>query len=130
LTTAPVISIVDDDDSSRKAIANFVRSLGYVAASFASAEAFLRSDRLHDTDCLITDLQMPGLSGIGLQSALIAQGNKTPMIFVTAFGEEGARRRALEAGAVAFLNKPFDEGRLIEHLHSVLQGRDGASAPQ
>jgi FixJ family two-component response regulator len=121
----PVISIVDDDDSARRAMTNLIRSLGYVAAAFPSAEAFLGSDRLDETDCLITDLQMPGLNGVELQDALLARGKKTPMIFVTAFGEERFRKRALDAGAIAFLSKPFDEARLIAHIQSVLHRRNG-----
>jgi FixJ family two-component response regulator len=124
----PVISIVDDDDSARRAMTNFIRSLGYDAAAFPSAEAFLGSDRLDETDCLITDLQMPGLSGVELQDALRARGKKTPMIFVTAFGEERVRRRALDAGAIAFLTKPFEEARLIAHLQSALHRQDGKTA--
>ena len=124
----PVISIVDDDDSARRAMTNLIRSLGYVAAAFPSAEAFLGSDRLDETDCLITDLQMPGLSGVELQDALRARGKRTPMIFVTAFGEERVRRQALDAGAIAFLTKPFEEARLIAHLQSALHGRNGKTA--
>jgi FixJ family two-component response regulator len=95
-----MISIVDDDESVREATKGLVRSLGYTAATFASAEDFLQSNQVNDTSCLITDVQMPGLSGVELQSQLIAQGNSTPMIFVTAFPEERTRARALKAGAM------------------------------
>jgi FixJ family two-component response regulator len=124
----PVISIIDDDDSARRAMTNLIRSLGYVAAAFPSAEAFLGSGRLDDTDCLITDLQMPGLSGVELQDALRARGKKTPMIFVTAFGEDRVRRRALEAGAIAFLSKPFEEARLVAHIESALHEQNAKTA--
>ena len=117
-----MISIVDDDPSVREATKGLVRSLGYGAAAFASAEDFLQSDQVNDTACLITDVQMPGLSGVELQSRLIAQGNCTPIIFITAFPEQRIRTRALEAGAVGFLSKPFDEDRLIEHIHAALNG--------
>jgi FixJ family two-component response regulator len=117
-----MISIVDDDSSVREATKGLVRSLGYGAAAFASAEDFLQSDHVNDTACLITDVQMPGLSGVELQSRLIAQGNCTPIIFITAFPEERIRTRALEAGAVGFLSKPFDEDRLIEYIHAALNG--------
>ena len=110
-----MISIVDDDPSVREATKGLVRSLGYGAAAFASAEDFLQSDQVNDTACLITDVQMPGLSGVELQSRLIAQGNCTPIIFITAFPEQRIRARALEAGAVGFLSKPFDEDCLIEY---------------
>ena len=121
LVDAPMISIIDDDPSVLEATDGLVRSLGYRAATFASAEDFLQSDRVDETACLITDVQMPGLSGVELQSVLIARGNHTPMIFITAFMEEKTRRRALEAGAIGFLGKPFDEARLIEYLEAALQ---------
>ena len=122
MAKVPMISIVDDDPSVREATKGLVRSLGYGAAAFASAEDFLQSDQVNDTACLITDVQMPGLSGVELQSRLIAQGNCTPIIFITAFPEERVRTRALEAGAVGFLSKPFDEDRLIEYIHAALNG--------
>jgi FixJ family two-component response regulator len=125
-----MISIIDDDPSVREATDGLVRSLGYRVATFASAEDFLQSDRVDETACLITDLQMPGLSGVELQSVLIARGNHTPMIFVTAFMEEKSRRRALEAGAIGFLGKPFDEARLIECLETALQSRQRGRARQ
>ena len=118
-----MIAIIDDDPSVREATDELMKTLGYRAATFASAEDFLQSEQMNDASCLITDVQMPGLSGIELQSALIAQGISTPMIFVTAFPEERTRKRALEAGAIGFLSKPFDEERLIAHLETALQGR-------
>jgi FixJ family two-component response regulator len=99
----PLVAIVDDDDSFRRATTSFVRSLGYTALQFASAEAFLKSDRLHDTDCLISDVQMPGMNGIELQSKLIVQGYRLPIIFVTAFSEMRAQAQALGATRSAFL---------------------------
>jgi len=128
LPDAPMISIIDDDPLVREATDELMQSLGYRAETFASAEDFLRSDRLNDSSCLITDVQMQGLSGIELQNALIARGNKTPMIFLTAFPEERIRKRALEAGAIGFLSKPFDEQRLIEYLETALRNRKGARA--
>ena len=123
-----MISIIDDDPAVREATGGLVRSLGYRSATFASAEDFLQSDRIDETACLITDLQMPGLSGLELQSILIARGNRTPMIFITAFAEERTRRRALEAGAIGFLAKPFDQACLIEYLETALQSGQGQSA--
>jgi FixJ family two-component response regulator len=124
----PVIAIVDDDDSFRRATTSFVRSLGYNVAPFPSAEAFLRSERLGDADCLITDIQMPGMSGIELQSELIAQGNGMPVIFVTAFPEVRAKVRALEAGAVGFLDKPFSDENLITCLNKALAATERYSS--
>jgi FixJ family two-component response regulator len=119
----PVISIIDDDESVRVATRRFVRSLGYVGHVFASADEFLRSPLVDDTKCVIADVQMPGMSGIELQSVLTARGNDTPMIFITAYPEEGIRTRALEGGAVCFLSKPFDGPTLVKCLALALQRR-------
>jgi FixJ family two-component response regulator len=123
-----MISIIDDDSCVRAATDGLIRSLGYRAATFASAEDYLLSDRANDTSCVITDVQMPGLSGVELQSLLIARGNPAPMIFMTAFPEERIRTRVLEAGAIGFLSKPFDEEQLIEHLQIALRSYDSGSA--
>ncbi len=124
----PVISIVDDDESMREATSALVRSLGFSVATFASAEDFLESDRVDDTSCLITDVQMPGLSGVELQSRLIADGRDMPVIGVTAYPEESIRTRMLEAGAVGFLSKPFNDERLIDCLATALKRGDQPSA--
>jgi FixJ family two-component response regulator len=126
----PVISIVDDDESVRESTGGLIRSLGYAAATFASAEDFLRSDRIHHTACLITDVQMPGLSGMELQGRLTAGGHRMPVIFVTAFPDERIRARALEAGACGFLSKPFSDDSLIGSLNRALGSRDGGDADQ
>ena len=118
---SPVISIIDDDPSVRQATDGLVRSLGYRSATFASAEDFLQSDRINDTSCLITDVQMRGgLSGVELQSVLNARGSRVPIIFITALPEYRIRRSVLEAGAIGFLSKPFNEANLIEHLQAAL----------
>jgi FixJ family two-component response regulator len=119
-----VISIVDDDKSVRESTKGLIRSLGYVAATFASAEDFLSSDRVHDTACLISDVQMPGMSGIELQSRLIAKGHRLPIIFISAYPEARARTQALSAGALGFLSKPFNDEKLIDCLDQALAGRD------
>ena len=95
MRSATLISIVDDDESMREATKGLVRSLGYQAATFSSAEEFLQSDSVDSTSCLIADVQMPGLSGIDLQRRLIARGSRMPTIFITAFPEEPARARAM-----------------------------------
>ena len=120
----PVISIVDDDESVREATKGLVRSLGYVAATFASGEEFLNSGRVNDTSCLITDVQMPGLDGLELQSRLTAMGRHVPIIFVTAFPQERIRARALKAGAFGFLSKPFSDASLIACLDRALAEDD------
>ena len=121
LPKVPMISIVDDDQSVREAISALVRSLGYAVATFASAENFLESDRVNDTSCLITDVQMSGLSGVELQSRLIADGRHMPIIGVTAHPEESIRTQMLRAGAVGFLSKPFNDECLIDCLAIALK---------
>jgi FixJ family two-component response regulator len=120
MRSATLISIVDDDEEMREATKGLIRSLGYQALTFASAEEFLQSDSVDSTSCLIADVQMPGLSGIELQRDLIARGVKMPTIFITAFPEEGTRRRALTAGAFGYLGKPFSEDSLLECLNCAL----------
>ena len=122
-TSAPVISIVDDNESFRRATAGLIKSLGYAAASFGSAEEFLRSERLDDTACLISDVQMPGMSGIELQSRLAIRGHRLPIIFVTAYPESNVRQQALACGALGFLNKPFSEQELISCIDQALATR-------
>jgi FixJ family two-component response regulator len=119
-----MISVVDDDQSMRDATSRLVRSLGFAVATFASAEAFLESDRIEDTSCLITDVQMPGLSGVDLQNRLIADGRLVPIIGVTAFPEESIRTQMLEAGAVGFLSKPFNDECLIDCIATALKSRE------
>jgi len=121
LRTGPTISIVDDDESMRCAVKSLVTSLGFPACTFASAEEFLQSPRLDDTACLITDLQMPGLSGIELQKSLLAQDRHIPIIFMTAFPEERIRTRAMEAGALGFLSKPFESQTLITLIDKAIE---------
>jgi FixJ family two-component response regulator len=116
----PIISIVDDDESVRVATEGLVRSLGFVARTFDSAEAFLRSNGMNEADCLIVDVQMPKMSGLELQRALRARGCRTPIIFVTAFPEERYQAQAFKDGAIGFLSKPFDSHVLIGLLTSAL----------
>jgi FixJ family two-component response regulator len=120
MRSVALITIVDDDEEIREATKGLLRSLGYQAAAFSSAEEFLQSDSLDDTACLIADVQMPGLSGFDLRGRLIARGVKMPTIFITAFPEEGARARAMTAGAVGYLGKPFSEESLLRCLDSAL----------
>jgi FixJ family two-component response regulator len=129
LRSTPLISIVDDDESIREATKGLVRSLGYLAATFASAEEFLSSDRVDDTRCLITDVQMPGLSGVELQRRLIAQGRPMPTIFVTAYPDDRTRSRVLNAGAIGYLSKPYSEESLIQCLDTALSSPGAGAAP-
>ncbi len=120
VSKVPMISIIDDDAAMRNATRRFIKSLGLNADTFASAEEVLESGRVHASSCVITDMQMPGLSGAELQGRLIAEGVNTPIIFVTGFPEDGLRRRVLDAGAVGFFSKPFDEERLTDCLKTAL----------
>jgi FixJ family two-component response regulator len=123
-----VISIVDDDESVREATKSFVRSLGHNAVTFGSAEEFLGSAQVVDTACLITDVQMPGLSGVELQNRLIADGRSMPMIFVSGIPDERVQRQVLKNGAIGYLHKPFKEDRLIEYIDAALKRHDCRSA--
>src|SRR6266545_701894 len=114
------ISIVDDDDSLRNSLNNLLRSLGFRADGFSSAEAFLTSSRLHETDCLILDVRMPGMSGLDLQRQLRAANSRIPIVFITSHADDDARARALAAGAVAFLYKPCRKETLLEAIDSAL----------
>jgi FixJ family two-component response regulator len=120
LSNTSVIAILDDDALSLRATARFVSSLGYSALAFGSAEEFLSSGRLDDTACVISDVQMPRMSGLELQRNLLARGFRLPIIFVTAFPSAKAREAALAMGALGFLDKPFDENHLIALLGQAL----------
>jgi FixJ family two-component response regulator len=121
-----MVSIVDDDPLAREGIRELVESLGYKARAFVSAQDFLQSGAIAATGCLITDLQMPGLSGLDLQEKLQAQGYRTPVILITAYPNEKHRSRAMSAGAIGFLSKPFEESCLVQCL-SVAMKRTNAS---
>jgi len=120
----PLISIVDDDQSCRFGTMRLVRALGFVAHAFPSADAFLQSAQLAETSCLISDIQMPDMSGVELHEALHARGHKIPIVFVTAFPEERVRAQASVRGAICFLSKPLDSEALLRCLDAAL--RDAA----
>jgi FixJ family two-component response regulator len=121
LPEIPVISIIDDDESVRIATQRLVKSLGFIGHTFPSAAEFLQSPHVNGTSCVIADVQMPGIGGVELQALLLAKGNVTPMIFITAFPDEGIRARVLENGAIAFLSKPCDGPTLIRCLEAALK---------
>jgi len=118
-----MIAIVDDDESVREATKSLVRSLGYQAATFCSAEEFLESEQSKTTACLITDVRMPGMSGVELQDRLIADGRSMPTVFISAFSDERVQQKVLESGAIGYLHKPFEEDRLIACIDTALKGR-------
>jgi FixJ family two-component response regulator len=111
----PIVSIIDDDVSVRTALGSLVRALGYAAHLFDSAESFLESADVARTACIVTDVQMAGLSGLDLQDRLRAAGNRVPTVFITAFPEEHVRARAQAGGAIGFFGKPFD-GQVLADL--------------
>jgi FixJ family two-component response regulator len=127
VSNPPLISVVDDDASIRIATGNLLRSLGHTVRTFTSAEEFLGSSHLEDASCVVADVQMPAMSGIDLQALLHAQGHRVPFIFITAFPEGTIRERAMKAGAICFLTKPFDKQTLIKCLDTALQGRRGGA---
>jgi FixJ family two-component response regulator len=116
-----LIAVVDDDESMRDAIQTLVQALGYNASTFASADEYLKSEQVHDTSCLISDVQMPGLSGLDLQDHLVARGHCIPVIFITGYPEDSARARAMKAGAIAFLSKPFRSDHFIGCIDKALK---------
>jgi FixJ family two-component response regulator len=126
LPRTPVIAIVDDDHSVREALTSLVRSLGYVAMAFECAEDLLKSRRRRNVSCMIADVQMPGMTGIELHNRLVASGEPIPTVLITAFPDERARGRALQAGVIGYLTKPFSEDELLGCIRSTLGGR-GAS---
>jgi len=113
----PLVVVVDDDDSFRKAVGRLIRLWGFRAWTFSSAEEYLRLGI--PTDCIVLDLHLEGMSGLELQHLLSAQGKSIPIIFVTAIDDPVARRRAMDAGAAAYFEKPFDDYRLQEVLQAV-----------
>jgi FixJ family two-component response regulator len=122
---APAVAIIDDDDSMRCAVVALVRSAGYDAQGFASAEAFLACATARDFACVITDVQMPGMSGIELKQHLTASQNPVPVIIITARHEPDLKDKALASGAASFLRKPFVSDALIGCLERALNGQDG-----
>jgi len=118
------ISIIDDDDSVRQALGSLVRSLGFAAALFGSAEQFIEAGAVKTSAVVVTDVQMPGMSGVDLQDRLRSEGHTVPMIFITAFPEEALRKRAFAAGACCFLGKPFDGDIMIRCIESALAPDD------
>jgi two-component system, LuxR family, response regulator FixJ len=116
-----LIAIVDDDESVRTAVHGVLKSVGFKTRAFASAEEFLGSGHQSETACLITDIQMPGMSGLELQATLAEEERRIPVIFITAYGDAKTRTQAMRAGAVEFLGKPFDDDVLLESVRTALQ---------
>jgi FixJ family two-component response regulator len=117
----PTVSIIDDDASVRVALERIVRSMDLVAHTFESCREFLGSPHLHDTSCIIADVQMPGMSGLELQKTLKTKDLPIPLIFVTAYPDDKLCKQALDAGAVAFLDKPFKGTCIVECIERALR---------
>jgi FixJ family two-component response regulator len=125
VTKIPLISVVDDDDSVRESLRALLRSVRFVVEVFASAEEFLSSERVRETNCLILDVRMPGMGGLELQRRLMASHPGVPVIFISAHGEEDLRSRALKCGAVDYLLKPFSEEALLNAVQIALSPAPG-----
>jgi FixJ family two-component response regulator len=116
----PLIAVVDDDHSIRESLGGLFRSVGFAAQGFASATAFLQSDDLPRTDCVILDVRMPGMSGLELHRRLVASNPDVPVIFMTAHDDARTRSQALNGGAVDYLIKPFSEAALLDAVRAAL----------
>ena len=116
-----MVAVIEDDDSYRRAVHRLLKSAGFAVQSFVSAEDFLNSGRQHETGCLISDIRMPGMSGLDLQAKLNADRCPIPTIFITAHGDEDLRLQAMRGGAVKFMVKPFDCAILLEGVRAALE---------
>ena len=117
----PLIAIVDDDDSLRNSLENLIRSFGFRAQGFPSAEAFFSWRQARDTVCLILDVRMPGMNGLDLQRQMMTKNWRVPIVFITSHADDHAEARALEDGAVAFLYKPCREEDLLNAIEAALR---------
>ena len=118
-----LVSVVDDDESVRESLPDLLREFGFAAEAFSSAEAFLGSDFVSETSCLLLDVAMPGMSGPELQEELIRRQQEIPIVFITANGDQTVRPRLIGKGAVECLFKPFSEAALLDALNAALRMR-------
>ena len=121
MSIKPSVAVVDDHESVREATTSLLRSLGFIAKAFPSADEFLKSNRLRITSCLIADLHMPETSGLALYGQLVAAGNPIPTILITAYPDDAIRARALNAGVSGYLIKPFSEKDLLDSIDTALK---------
>ena len=124
MTERSLVAVVDDDESVRESLPDLLRQFGFAAQAFASAEAFLASEALSETRCLILDVAMPGMSGPDLQQELMRRRREVPIVFITANGDRTIRSRVLAQGAVECLFKPFTEAALLDALNAALRTRE------
>src|SRR5881396_525996 len=118
-----VVCVVDDDESLRRSVRNLLSSVGFRVETFASAEEFLETTHRADIGCLVLDLRMAGMNGLDLLRHLAATGSRIPAIILTAHGDDETRQRTLQAGAVAFLTKPFQSATLLDAVRTALAAR-------
>jgi FixJ family two-component response regulator len=123
MATRSLVSIVDDDESIRESLPDLLRQFGFAAQAFSSAEAFLASEFVGETRCLLLDIAMPGMSGPELQQELIRRREEIPIVFITARGDESVRPCLLAEGAVECLFKPFSDTALLDALNAALRMR-------
>jgi FixJ family two-component response regulator len=121
MQTKPMIAIVDDDESVREATVSLMRASGFAPEAFPCANEFLKSDGLRRTSCLIADVQMPGMSGTELHGRLVQSGNAIPTVLMTAYPDDKARARALKAGVICYLTKPFSNDELLGCIRTALE---------
>jgi FixJ family two-component response regulator len=117
-----LVSVVDDDESVRESLPDLIRQFGFCARAFSSPEAFLASESIGETRCLVLDIGMPGMSGPDLQQELIRRRQEIPIVFITGTGDQTVRLRVLAMGAVACLSKPFSDTALLSALNAALRG--------
>jgi FixJ family two-component response regulator len=122
--TGPLVSVVDDDVSVRESLPGLLKELGFAPQAFSSAEAFLASDCVNETKCLILDIAMPGMSGPDLQRELVRRQQNIPIVFITARSDETVRQGVLKAGAIECLFKPFGEAALLDAINAALKPMD------
>ena len=117
----PLVSVVDDDESVRESLPDLLKEFGFAARAFSSGQAFLSSDSVDETRCLILDIAMPGMSGLDLQQELKRRGQSIPIIFITGQKDEDIRKQAAQQGAVKFLYKPFSDTALLDAVNAAFR---------
>ena len=124
MSESSLVAVVDDDESVRESLPDLLRQFGFAAQAFSSAEAFLASEALGETRCLILDVAMPGMSGPDLQQELMRRRQEVPIVFITGNGDRTVRARLIAQGAVECLFKPFSETALLDALNAALRMRE------
>jgi len=124
MAKVPIIAVVDDDEAVRLGLSSLIRSLGYVAMTFSSGQDFLQSPHRGDIVCLVSDIQMPGMSGLELHDRLVVANTPIPTILITGYPDNEARKRALNAGILCYLKKPLVYDELLACIKSAINQHD------